>query len=73
MLLDDWKELISYLKQLWTKADGDVVVLQYEDLKEQVISKNIIKASKVKKQIAFNIERAVDKRRMVWFDVFECD
>jgi hypothetical protein len=66
----DWELVLSHLKQLWRQASGRITVLCCIETGERVIAETTVDASDLKDEAVSDVEEAVSKSRMKWFDAF---
>lgn len=66
----DWESLLAYLKQLWNQASGNITLLCCTDAGERVIAETTVDASDLKDEAISDVEEAVSKGRMKWFQAF---
>lgn len=70
-LVQGWDSLFLYLKQLWDKADGSVVLICCDNF-DKVISLSTAEAYAVKEfAISSNFADVADESRNIWFDLFK--
>jgi hypothetical protein len=66
----DWELLLLYLKRLWDKAAGNISVIYWADRDGRVVAEATMDAGNLKDQAGSDVETAVRKDRMKWFDIF---
>jgi hypothetical protein len=66
----DWELLLSYLRQLWRQASGGITVLCCVETGETVIAETTVDASDLKDEAISDVEEAVSRSRMKWFESF---
>ena len=66
----DWELQLSYLRQLWRQASGGITVLCCIEAGERVIAETTVDANDLKDEAVSDVEEAVSKSRMKWFDAF---